>query len=242
MAELSRSHNLRQHGDQAAPFSSVMLVVFVVGVLTFGIAFVSENFLLGGSDTHPSTLSAGPQLPASDDDDSASASSTQSGDDDDAVAEDTAATPEPISPSRLEIPRLDVDAHVQHVGYTDDGRMDEPDEFEDVAWFQYGFFPGAPGNSVIAGHLDSDTGAAVFAGLYLMEPGDEISVTGEDGEELTFVVTDVERVLAEEAPLDRIFGPSDTPKLNLITCEGHFDPDEEDYDHRLIVYTELVTS
>ena len=227
-----------QDMPRSGPFGSIMLVCVVVGVVTFGIAFVTQQFLLDDGRTHASQIAAGPQLPASPADDSTSASTTPMGIDDAEEAISSAA--EPIMPSRLEVPRLDVDAHVEHVGYTDDGRMDEPAEWEDVAWFQYGYLPGAPGNAVIAGHLDSDTGPAVFAGLYLMEPGDEIAVTGQDGEMLTFVVTEVETVDADDAPLDRIFGPSDTPKLNLITCEGHFDPDEEDYDERLIVYTELV--
>ena len=217
-----------------------MLVCAVVGVVTFGIAFVSQQFLLNDSPTRASQLAAGPQLPVDSDDDTTAASTTPMSIDD--ADDGDSSAPEPIMPSRLQVPKMDVDAHIEHVGYTDDGRMDEPAEWEDVAWFQYGYFPGAPGNAVIAGHLDSDTGPAVFAGLYLLEPGDEVSVTGQDGEVLTFVVTDVEVVDADNAPLDRIFGPSDTPKLNLITCEGHFDPEEEDYDERLVVYTELVDS
>ncbi len=217
-----------------------MLVCAVVGVVTFGIAFVSQQFLLNDSPTRASQLAAGPQLPVDSDDDTTAASTTPMSIDD--ADDGDSSAPEPIMPSRLQVPKMDVDAHIEHVGYTDDGRMDEPAEWEDVAWFQYGYFPGAPGNAVIAGHLDSDTGPAVFAGLYLLEPGDEVSVTGQDGEVLTFVVTEVEVVDADNAPLDRIFGPSDTPKLNLITCEGHFDPEEEDYDERLVVYTELVDS
>ncbi len=217
-----------------------MLVCAVVGVVTFGIAFVSQQFLLNDSPTRASQLAAGPQLPVDSDDDTTAASTTPMSIDD--ADDGDSSAPEPIMPSRLQVPKMEVDAHIEHVGYTDDGRMDEPAEWEDVAWFQYGYFPGAPGNAVIAGHLDSDTGPAVFAGLYLLEPGDEVSVTGQDGEVLTFVVTDVEVVDADNAPLDRIFGPSDTPKLNLITCEGHFDPEEEDYDERLVVYTELVDS
>ena len=217
-----------------------MLVCAVVGVVTFGIAFVSQQFLLNDSPTRASQLAAGPQLPVDSDDDTTAASTTPMSIDD--ADDGDSSAPEPIMPSRLQVPKMDVDAHIEHVGYTDDGRMDEPAEWEDVAWFQYGYFPGAPGNAVIAGHLDSDTGPAVFAGLYLLEPGDEVSVTGQDGEILTFVVTEVEVVDADNAPLDRIFGPSDTPKLNLITCEGHFDPEEEDYDERLVVYTELVDS
>jgi sortase A len=217
--------------DRLDRLTSISLVCFLAGILTLGVALVTDRYLLG-SNTQASSampMSTGPALPVP----TPAPAESQ----DDAESETN-----PVMPTTLQIPRLDVDAIVQHVGYTDDGRMDAPTEWEDVAWFKYGYLPGAPGNSVMAGHLDSDTGPAIFAGLYLMEPGDHIYVTGEDGTELTFEVTEVETVLAEEAPLDRIFGQSDEPQLNLITCEGHFDPDEEDYDHRLIVYTTLVDS
>jgi sortase A len=220
---------------------SVTLVCIVVGIITVGIALVSQQFLLAGS-TRANENPIG--IPVPEMDVQVGGVTTNRSDDSDAVNEsDEPSGPQPMtSPARLSIPRLDVDADIEHVGYTDDGRMDVPENWEDVAWFQYGFFPGAPGNSVMAGHLDSTTGPAVFAYLHQMEVGDQIHVTGDDGETLTFQVTEVESVLAEEAPLDRVFGPSDTPKLNLITCEGHFDESIEDYDHRLIVYTELVES
>jgi LPXTG-site transpeptidase (sortase) family protein len=224
--------------DPIQIITSFSLVCFVVGILTFGVANVTERFLFG-SNTQASGVTrtlGGPALPAPTSE--PSEPSTVSSNDED----ESESAIQPILPTQFQIPKLDVDAATEHVGYTDDGRMDEPERWEDVAWFQYGYLPGDKGNAVIAGHLDSDTGPAVFAGLYLMEPGDEVTVIGEDGEELTFMVTKVERVEAEEAPLDDIFGPSDTADLNLITCEGHFDPDEEDYDHRLIVYTTLVDS
>jgi LPXTG-site transpeptidase (sortase) family protein len=215
--------------------TSLSLVCFVAGVLTLGVAQATERFLIGSSTQATGTTRTlgGPTLPAPTSEPATVASNR------DEVPEPSV---DPIMPSRFQIPKLDVDSYVEHVGYTDDGRMDEPERWEDVAWFQYGYLPGDQGNAVIAGHLDSDTGPAIFAGLYLMEPGDEVILTGEDGEELTFMVTRVERVEAENAPLDDIFGPSDEANLNLITCEGHFDPEEEDYDHRLIVYTTLVGS
>lgn len=217
--------------------TSLSLVCFVAGVMMIGISMLTDRVVSVGTSSASSLvpMQNGPALP------DPTATPTDAGAT--GTPEESAADlseVDPIMPSTLRIPRLSIDTNVQHVGYTEDGRMDEPDEWDEVAWFQYGYLPGAPGNAVVAGHLDSDTGPAIFAGLYILERGDEVYVTGEDGEELTFRVTDIQRVEAENAPLDRIFGESETPRLNLITCEGHFDPDEEDYDHRLIVYTELV--
>ena len=41
------------------------------------------------------------------------------------------------------------------------------------------------------------------------------------------------------APLQMIFGTSSKAHLNLITCDGVWDPAKKIYDKRLIVYTEL---
>jgi hypothetical protein len=41
--------------------------------------------------------------------------------------------------------------------------------------------------------------------------------------------------------LERIFGPADTPSLNLITCDGIFDRARREYDQRLVVYATLAS-
>lgn len=214
----------------------------IAGMLTFGVALLTNGFLLSTQTTATSGQADRSSLELESDSSEQQIASERVSQADDDSNQGSGSDSGSIMPSTLRIPRLSVDTDVEHVGYTDDGRMDAPVEWENVAWFQYGFFPGAKGNSVLAGHLDSDTGPAIFANLHEMQPGDEIFVTGEDGEELTFVVTEVESVLAEEAPLDRIFGDSSERNLNLITCEGHFDPTVEDYDNRLIVYTTLADS
>lgn len=148
-------------------------------------------------------------------------------------------TGQPVS---LEIERSGVDAHIEYVGLTEDGAMDVPQEWENVGWFEPGTLPGEVGNSVIAGHYDSPTGPAVFYELRELEPGDLITVLTDEDERLTFEVTKTEMVLAAEAPLDEIFGPSEARNLNLITCDGIWDQSANMYDHRLVVYTTLVAS
>jgi sortase (surface protein transpeptidase) len=140
------------------------------------------------------------------------------------------------APLRLRIPALGVDAAVQWVGVDEQGRMGVPSNYTDVAWYELGTRPGMPGNAVIAGHLDSTTGPAVFYGLERLQPGDELFVTTHSGEELRFVVEGAEAYDANAAPLDRIFGHSNTSRLNLITCDGAFDWSSREYDKRLVVY------
>lgn len=151
--------------------------------------------------------------------------------------------PEPAeaaTPVRFKIPSLDVDEEIEPVSQTENGEMAAPREWNDVAWYEPGPRPGAMGNAVIAGHYDSPWGQAVFYRIDSLEPGDEIIVEMDDGEELRFQVTETMRVKTEDAPLQDIFGPSSDRNLNLITCYGVFDSERNLYDERLVVFTELI--
>lgn len=146
-------------------------------------------------------------------------------------------TPAPI---RLRVPKIGIDTTVQWVGEDAEGQMMVPSNYGDVAWYELGPPPGTPGNAVVAGHLDSTTGPAVFFRLRELQPGDEIFIGNEAGQELRFVVADSELYDADNAPLDRIFGPAIKPRLNLVTCDGAFDQSARQYDKRLVVFTELA--
>ncbi|PKR77678.1 class F sortase [Halalkalibacillus sediminis] len=144
-----------------------------------------------------------------------------------------------IAPTRIEIPAIGVDTVIEHVGLLDNGQMDVPDGPDNVAWFEPGTQPGAPGNSVIAGHVDDTVNPAVFYDLHKLEPGDEVIVTDENGEKLTFEVFEKEVYPREDSPVKEIFGYSHRSLLNLITCEGEYDEETTEREDRLVVYTEL---
>ena len=145
-------------------------------------------------------------------------------------------------PVRLRIPAIGVDAAVQTVGVDDGGNMSPPSNYTDVAWFGPGPRPGAIGNAVINGHLDSKTGPAVFYDLDRLQPGDEIFVVTASGAELRFIVSESASYATADAPLSRIFGPATSANLNLITCAGSFDQSSRRYDQRLVVYARLAAA
>ena len=147
--------------------------------------------------------------------------------------------PAPL-PVELQIPAVQIDAPIWQVGEDDDGGMESPWSDSAVGWFAPGFVPGQPGNAVIAGHVDWVDHAAVFYFLKNLSPGDLVNVTMDDGSVLTFSVDEVDQYDDTDTPMDQIFGGSDLPHLNLITCGGVFDHSTHNYDHRLVVYTTLV--
>lgn len=121
-------------------------------------------------------------------------------------------------PDRLVIEALDIDAPVTSVGTTPENAQEVPGALDETGWWRDGSEPGAPGNAVIVGHTASaDDG--VFDPLVDVETGDEVLVSGEDGD-ATFVVDRTEVV-----PLDdfasraaEIYRTDGASGLVLMTC------------------------
>lgn len=151
-------------------------------------------------------------------------------------------TPTPVPlPSRLIIDKLGVDAFIEFVTVDENNRMGVPEKWEDVAWYGPGPIPGTVGNSVIAGHLDTNTGApAVFYRLGKLVEGDIIKVIRVDGRELDFQVTGKEVYPFDQFPVDYIFGPTDSSRLTLITCQGWWNRTIHSYSQRIAVFSDLL--
>lgn len=149
----------------------------------------------------------------------------------------------PALPVSLTIPKIDISASIESVGNDGNGRMDVPQQVENVAWWNLGPMPGAGGNAVISGHLDTYLQEpAVFWRLRELEPGDTITVRDARGTDHTFEVVNSEVYEHNQVPLDVIFGDAVRirPNLILITCEGTWDTNARNYDQRFVVYAKLA--
>ncbi|TCI60595.1 class F sortase [Exiguobacterium sp. SH0S2] len=145
-----------------------------------------------------------------------------------------------VTPVQIQIPSINVDTAIEQVGVLDNGQMGVPVDENQVGWFEPGVKPGSKGNAVVAGHVDSKTGPAVFYELDQLKTGDDVTIIDENGNTLRFRVTKTESYDTKNAPIDEIFGTTSNRNLNLITCSGTFG--DGGYDQRFVVYTELVDS
>ncbi len=144
-------------------------------------------------------------------------------------------------PQMLDIPSIQVHAHIESVGLDKDNLMDVPKNTNDVAWYNLGPKPGASGNAVIDGHVDTQTGApAVFAHLSKVKVGDTITITETKTSKHTFQVTSIESLPTETFPISRVFGSSQETHLNLITCDGTWDRKAKNYSKRLVVFSKMI--
>ncbi|MEZ4728781.1 MAG: class F sortase [Caldilineaceae bacterium] len=144
-------------------------------------------------------------------------------------------------PLRLIIPKLALDAPIQAVGQDEMGAMLAPTTADAVTWYEQGARPGEVGNAVVAGHLDQADGApAIFSVIDHLAAGDDVIVQAAAGQRHHFVVLDVVDYPFDRAPLSEIFGFTLHRQLNLITCDGQWDPHRQRYSQRLVVYTQFA--
>lgn len=144
-------------------------------------------------------------------------------------------------PTRLKIPKLNVDAAIEQIGLTSEGAVDVPTGPANAAWFNRGPRPGEIGSAVIDGHFGWKDGIpAVFDALHTLKKGDTLSVEDEEGVTRTFVVRELRFYDWDENAPD-VFGVLDRKAhLNLITCKGAWDIGQQSYAERLVVFADMV--
>jgi LPXTG-site transpeptidase (sortase) family protein len=144
-----------------------------------------------------------------------------------------------MPPSRLTIPKIDVSTSLESLDLDARGEITPPKDFDRAGWYARGVVPGQPGPAVIAGHVDSITGPAVFFRLSELKAGDEIQVFAADRVS-TFRVNRVRTFAKDEFPTDLVYGPTPLAELRLITCGGDFDPTKMSYQDNVVVFATLA--
>lgn len=145
-------------------------------------------------------------------------------------------------PVALDIPAIDVHSeHLVPLGFTSDGNLAVPENPDDPGWFDSGPLPGQLGPAVIAGHVDSVQGPAVFYRLGALHQGDHISVTRTDGTVARFLVDRVQEFAKADFPTHAVYGNvTSRAELRLITCGGVYDDTRGGYQSNVVVFAHLV--
>jgi len=125
------------------------------------------------------------------------------------------------------------------LGLAQDGEIEVPQNADIPGWFTPGPSPGQLGPAVIAGHVDSTTGPAVFYRLSELRPGDHIKVARRDGSIARFTVDRVTNFSKAAFPTRAVYGPTRRSELRLITCGGQYD-DQDGYLANTVVFAHLV--
>ncbi len=148
-------------------------------------------------------------------------------------------------PVRLKIPKLAIDASFQYNGLKSDGTMEIPNNIFDVGWFTGSPHPGEKGNAIVTGHVAQIRGGVltklgVFSNLNELRPGDTLYILNDKGAFITFMVREI-RSYDPAADAADVFRSGDGGvHLNLITCEGAWNPDKLSYSQRLVIFTDAI--
>lgn len=165
-----------------------------------------------------------------------------------AVAASTDAIPAPLTPTTaatqsahpvsLQIPSASVDTSMELLGLAKDGTLQTPTDPRQAGWFTGSSLPGQPGPVVIAGHVDSYSGPAVFAHLKNIKAGDPITITLSGGTRVVYRATSVLAYAKDKFPTQAVYGPRPDSELRLITCGGAFVKGE--YVDNIVVFAKLA--
>jgi hypothetical protein len=152
------------------------------------------------------------------------------------AAPDDTAPMEPSAPVALSIPALGVNSDVVPLGLESDGSMEVPDGAEQAGWYEQSPTPGAIGPAVLVAHVDWADQPGVFSDLATLQPGDEVTVTRDDGSVATFAIERVATYPKSAFPTNDVYGDLDHPALRLITCGGVFDEGSGNYADNVVAY------
>lgn len=158
-------------------------------------------------------------------------------------------TAKPVSPvygipTKLLIPSINLVANLESVGVTNSGAMDVPIGRDNGAWFNLGPRPGEIGSSVIDGHYGFwiNGEPAVFNNLNKLNKGDLIRVVENNNMVVSFAVVDL-KIYTPSQSDKNIFESSDNlSHLNIITCQGIWNPANKTYSSRLVVFTNKINT
>ncbi|MGG2461133.1 class F sortase [Streptomyces sp. RGM 3693] len=148
------------------------------------------------------------------------------------------------APKRLTIPEIAVDAPFTSLTLGPTGQLNPPPAADKnlVGWYQDGAAPGERGAAIVAGHVDTKTGPAVFLQLELLKPGATVEITREDGIVATFKIDSVETFSKATFPNDKVYADTPDAQLRLITCGGSYDRKVKDYVANVVAFAHLVSS
>jgi hypothetical protein len=152
----------------------------------------------------------------------------------------SSSAPPSAPPTRLRIASIAVDTPLEDLDLDATGALQAPKDFAHAGWYAKGNRPGDVGPAIIAGHVDSKKGRAVFYRLHELGPGGSVEVM-RGGNWVTFRVLATRRYPKNRFPTDEVYAPTPNAQLRLITCGGAFDHSRGSYMDNIVVYAVLVT-
>ncbi len=135
-------------------------------------------------------------------------------------------------PTFLMVPAAKISVALARLTVNEKGTIDVPANTESAGWWQK-----KRQNSpiVVAGHLDSKTGPAVFYHVQDLRFGDRVFISFDDGSNTSYTVRQIERIDKDKFPSQRVYN-SGKGEVRLVTCGGKFNKHTGHYEDNIVVY------
>ncbi|MPZ60704.1 MAG: class F sortase [Propionibacteriales bacterium] len=144
-------------------------------------------------------------------------------------------------PVQVTIPTIGVKSPLMTLGINADRTLQVPplSRAGTAGWYRHSPTPGQRGPAIIVGHVDSESGPAVFYELSSLRPGDAVRVRRADGVVAVFTVDRVVAFSKDDFPTGLVYGDIDHSGLRLITCGGTYEPDTGGYEDNTVAFASL---
>jgi hypothetical protein len=143
-------------------------------------------------------------------------------------------------PLRLVIADVGIDAPLTSVSKGPDNTLQVPPEADVPGWYRLSPTPGELGPSIIVGHVDSESGPAVFWRLRELTAGQTIEIMRANKSKARFEVVSVRQFEQKNFPTKDVYGNINYAGLRLITCGGTFNRITGHYSHNTVIFAKLV--
>lgn len=150
----------------------------------------------------------------------------------------------PSIPTRVRIPAIHVEAPLAGLDLEPDGLLAAPPEDDRnlAGWYRDSTSPGAIGTAILAGHVDTAQGPAVFYDLGALTKGTTVELDRTDGRTALFTIDAVEAYTATDFPDHKVYGRASRPELRMITCGAGFDKKHQHYLGNVVAYAHLTAT
>jgi sortase (surface protein transpeptidase) len=146
------------------------------------------------------------------------------------------------SPKKITISSQNIEAEIIEVNAAADGSLGTPKDWFKTGWFTDSARLAEPGNLIIDGHYDTNTGApAAFWRLKNVKVDDIVTLFDEYGRAYHYKVSEVFYLNINDPARLQIFEDKhDSASITLVTCGGIWLPGHGTYSQRLIVKGKLI--
>lgn len=149
----------------------------------------------------------------------------------------------PTMPRYFKMPQFGIEkARILPMGVDSNNTLKSPVNIHDVGWYNASSLPGNAGAMLLDAHLSGWDTKGVFYKLKDLKAGDTVAVERGDGQEFTYKVVKLQYYDYKNVDMQAAITPitNGKPGMNMITCAGKVIPGTNEFDQRLIVFTEQV--